>query len=100
MSATDVINQVAFYARDLASVTALGTSSLLLILAFFHASRGLALRNTATSIGVLALAIGTVLSTAPIDRAFFLSRLAAIEALVASVVLWLLSVVIQGYYGK
>jgi hypothetical protein len=100
MSATDVIYRVAFYARDLASVTALGASILLLILAFFHASRGLALRNTATSIGFLALAAGTALSTVPIERAFFLSRLAAIEALVASVVLWLLSAVIQGYYGK
>jgi len=100
MSATDVIYRVAFYARDLASVTALGASSLLLILAFFHASRGLALRNTATSIGFLALVAGTALSTVPIERAFFLSRLSAIEALVASVVVWMLSVVIQGYYGK
>ena len=100
MSATDVIYQVAFYARDLTSVTALGASSLLLVLAFFHASRGLALRNTLTSIGFLALTAGTALSTVPIERAFFLSRLSAIEALVASVVLWLLSTVIQGYYGK
>jgi hypothetical protein len=100
MSATDAAYLMAYYARDLMSVTALGASSLLLVLAFFHASRGLALRNTVTSVGLLALVAGTALSAMPIERAFFLSRLSAIEALVASVVVWLLSVIIQGYYGK
>ena len=100
MSLTDFSRLVAYYTRDLMAVAALGASILLFILAFFHASRGLALRNTAMSIGVLALAAGTALSAVPIERAFFLSRLSAIQALVASVGVWLLSVIIQGYYGK
>jgi len=69
------------------------------ILGFFRASRGLALRNTVTSVGLFALVAGTALSAVPIERAFFLSRLAAVEALVASVMVWLLSVIIQAYYG-
>jgi hypothetical protein len=85
MSLTDSIRLVAYYARDLMAVTALGASIILLILAFFQASRGLALRNTATSIGFLALVAGTALSAVPIERALFLSRLSAIQALIASV---------------
>ncbi len=100
MSATDVFYLVAYSARDLMSVAALGASILLLVMAFFHASRGLMLRNTLISIGFLALVAGTALSAVPIERAFFLSRLSAIEALVASVGVWLLSVIIQGYYGR
>ena len=100
MSATDVFYLVAYSARDLMSVAALGASVVLLVLAFFHASRGLMLRNTLTSIGFLALVAGTALSAVPIERAFFLSRLSAIEALVASVVVWLFSVIIQAYYGR
>ena len=100
MSATDVSFLVAYAARDLMSVAALGASVLLLVLAFFHASRGLTLRNTLTSIAFAALVAGTALSAVPIERAFFLSRLSAIEALVASVVVWLISVIIQGYYGR
>ncbi len=100
MSATDALYLIAYYARDLMSVTALGASLVLLVLSFFHASRGLALRNTLTTVGVLALVAGTALSAVPIERAFFLPRLAAIEALVASVAVWLLSVLLQGYYGK
>ena len=100
MSATDVIYRAAYYARDLMSVTALGASTVLLLLAFFHASRGLALRNTLTAIGFLALVAGTALSAAPVERAFFLSRLSALEALIASVAVWLFSVIIQGYYGR
>jgi len=94
-----MIYLVAYYARDLMSVTALGASIILVILGFFRASRGLALRNTVTSVGLFALVAGTALSAVPIERAFFLSRLAAVEALVASVVVWLLSVIIQAYYG-
>jgi hypothetical protein len=100
MSATDVFYLVAYSARDLMSVAALGASVILLVLAFFHASRALMLRNTLTSIGFLALVAGTALSAVPIERAFFLSRLSAIEALVASVGVWLLSTIIQGYYGR
>ena len=100
MSTTDILYRMAYYARDLMSVTALGASLTLLVLGFFHASRGLALRNTLTSVGFLALAAGTALSAVPIERAFFLSRLSAIEALVASVVVWLFSVLLQGYYGR
>ena len=100
MSATDTLYLLAYYARDMMALTALGASIVLLILAFFHASRGLALRNTITSIGVLALLIGTILSAVPIEQALFLSRLSAIENLVASVIVWLFSVVIQGYYGR
>jgi uncharacterized membrane protein HdeD (DUF308 family) len=100
MSATDTLYLLAYYARDMIALTALGASIVLLILAFFHASRGLALRNTVTSIGVLALLIGTILSAVPIEQAFFLSRLSAIENLVASVIVWLFSVAIQGYYGR
>ena len=100
MSTTDALYLIAYYARDLMSMTALGASLVLLILGFFHASRGLALRNSLTSIGFLALVAGTALSAVPIERAFFLSRLSAIEALVTSVVVWLLSVLLQGYYGK
>ena len=94
-----MIYLVAYFARDLMSVTALGASIILVILGFFRASRGLALRNTVTSVGLFALVAGTALSAVPIERAFFLSRLAAVEALVASVVVWLLSVIIQAYYG-
>lgn len=100
MSTTDALYLIAYYARDLMSMTALGASLVLLILGFFHASRGLALRNSLTSVGFLALAAGTALSAVPIERALFLSRLSAIEALVTSVVVWLLSVLLQGYYGK
>jgi hypothetical protein len=99
MSATDIAYLAAYWTRDLMSVTALGASILLLILGFFHASRGLALRNAVTSTGLFALIAGTALSAVPIERAFFLSRLDAVEALVASVVVWLLSVIIQAYYG-
>ena len=94
-----MIYLVAYFARDLMSVTALGASIILVILGFFRASRGLALRNTVTSVGLFALVAGTALSAVPIERAFFLSRLAAVEALVASVMVWLLSVIIQAYYG-
>jgi len=94
-----MIYLVAYFARDLMSVTALGASIILVILGFFRASRGLALRNTVTSVSLFALVAGTALSAVPIERAFFLSRLAAVEALVASVVVWLLSVIIQAYYG-
>ncbi len=100
MSTTDALYLIAYYARDLMSMTALGASLVLLILGFFHASRGLALRNSLASVGFLALTAGTALSAVPIERAFFLSRLSAIEALVTSVVAWLLSVLLQGYYGK
>ena len=100
MSITDALYLIAYYARDLMSVTALGASLVLLVLGFFHASRGLALRNALTSVGVLALVAGTALSAVPIERAFFLPRLSAIEALVASVAVWLFSVLLQGYYGK
>ena len=100
MPITDALYLLAYYARDLLSVIALGASLMLMILGFFHASRGLALRNALTSIGVLALVAGTVLSAVPIERAFFLSRLSAIEALVASVGVWLFSVLLQSYYGK
>ncbi len=99
MSATHMIYLAAYYTRDLMSVTALGASIILVILGFFRASRGLALRNTVTSVGLFALVAGTALSALPIERAFFLSRLTAVEALVASVIVWLLSVIIQGYYG-
>ena len=100
MSITDALYLIAYYARDLMSVTALGASLALLVLGFFHASRGLALRNALTTVGVLALVAGTALSAVPIERAFFLPRLSAIEALVASVAAWLLSLLLQGYYGK
>ena len=100
MSTTDALYLIAYYARDLMSVTALSASLLLLVMGFFHASRGLALRNILTSVGVLALVTGTALSAVPIERAYFLSRLSAIEALVGSVVVWLFSVLLQGYYGK
>ena len=100
MSVKDVIYLLAFYARDLMAMAALGASIMLLILGFFHASRGLALRKTAMSISLLGLVAGTALSAVPIERAFFLSRLAAIQALVASVGVWMLSVIIQEYYGK
>ncbi len=94
-----MIYLAAYYTRDLMSVIALGASIILVILGFFRASRGLALRNTVTSAGLFALVAGTALSALPIERAFFLSRLSAVEALVASVIVWLLSVIIQGYYG-
>ena len=100
MSITDALYLMAYYARDLMSVTALGASLVLMVLGFFHASRGLALRNALTSVGVLALVAGTALSAVPIERAFFLPRLSAIEALVTSVAVWLFSVLLQGYYGK
>ena len=100
MSITDALYLVTFYTRDLMAVTALGASLLLLVLGFFHASRGLALRNALTSVGVLALVAGTALCTVQMERAFFLTRLSAIEALVTSVAVWLFSVLLQGYYGK
>jgi len=100
MSTKDVVYLLAYYARDLMAMASLGASIMLVILGFFHASRGLALRKTATSIGLFALAAGTALSAVPIERALFLSRLTAIQALVASVGVWMLSVLIQEYYGK
>ena len=100
MSITGALYLIAYYVRDLMSVTALGASLVLLVMGFFHASRGLALRNALTFVGVLALVAGTALSAIPIERAFFLSRLSAIEALVGSVIVWLFSVLLQGYYGK
>ncbi len=100
MSTTDALYLLAYYARDLMSVIALGASLMLLALGFFHASRGLALRNALTSVGVLALVAGTALSVVPVERAFFLSRLSAIEALIASVAVWLFSVLLQSYYGR
>ena len=100
MPAMDVIYQIAYYARDLAAMTALGASCVLLIAGFFRASKGLGQRNAATAVGVLALIAATGLSAVPIDRGLFLSRLAAVEVLVASLVVWLLSLVIQGYYGS
>ena len=100
MSMKDVIYLLAYYARDLMAMAALGASIMLLILGFFHASRGLALRKTATSIILFALAAGTALGAVPIERGFFLSRVTAIQALVASVGVWMFSVLIQEYYGK
>ena len=100
MSVKDVSYLLAYYVRDLMAVAALGASIMLLILGFFHASRGLALRKTATSIILCALVAGTALSAVPIERGFFLFRLSAIQALVASVGVWMFSVIIQEYYGK
>ena len=100
MSVTDTLYQVAYYARDLTAMTALGASSVLLIMGFFRASKGLGLRNKVTAVGVLALIVATGLSAVPIDRALFMSRLSAVEVLVASLVVWLFSLVIQGYYGS
>ena len=99
MQVTESVYLVAFYARDVFSVVALGASITLLIMGFFRASRGLALRNGVMEIGFVTLVAGIVLSTVPIDRALLLSRLAAVEILVAAVVVWLFSIVIQGYYG-
>jgi hypothetical protein len=100
MSVKDVSYLLAYYARDVMAMAALGASIMLLILAFFHASRGLALRKTAMSIIIFALAAGTFLSAVPVESGFFLSRVVAIQALVASVGVWMLSVLIQEYYGK
>src|SRR5512136_768607 len=100
MPVMDLIYRIAYYARDLAAMTALVAAGVLLIAGFFRASKGLGLRNTATAVGVLALIVATALSAVPIDRALFLSRLTAVELLVASLVVWLLSLVIQGYYGS
>ena len=100
MSVKDFIYPLAYYGRDLMAAAALGASIVLLILGFFHASRGLALRKTATSISLFALATGTALCAVPIEKALFLSRVTAIQALVASVGVWMLSVLIQEYYGK
>ncbi len=100
MTTTISLYQIAYYARDLTVVTALGAFSVLVIIGFFRASRGLSLRNNVTAIGFLALLAGTLLCTVPIEMAFFLSRRIAVEILVASVVVWLFSLVIQGYYGS
>ena len=100
MSVTDTLYQVVYYARDLTAMTALCASSVLLIMGFFRTSRGLGLRNTATAVGALALIVATGLSAVPMDMALFLSRLSAVEVLVASLVVWLFSLVIQGYYGS
>jgi len=99
MSLTNVIYLLTFYARDLSSLVALAASIALVIMGFYRASRGLALRNTVTSVGLIALIVGITLCTVPVDKAFFLSRVTAVEILVATVAVWLLSVIIQGYYG-
>ena len=100
MSTKDVVYLLAYYARDLMAMASLGASIMLVILGFFHASRGLALRKTAMSISLLGLVAGTALCAVPVERALFLSRLTAIQVLVASVGVWMLSVLIQEYYGK
>jgi hypothetical protein len=66
MSVKDVSYLLAYYARDLMAMAALGASIMLLIMGFFHASRGLALRKTATSIILFALAAGTAPQPHPI----------------------------------
>ena len=100
MSTKDIADLLAYYGRDLMAMVSLGASIVLVILGFFHASRGLALRKTAMSISLLGLVAGTALSAVPVERALFLSRLTAIQVLVASVGVWMLSVLIQEYYGK
>jgi len=100
MSTKDVVYQLAYYGRDLTAMVSLSASIVLVILGFFHASRGLALRKTAMSISLLGLVAGTALCAVPVERALFLSRLTAIQVLVASVGVWMLSVLIQEYYGK
>jgi hypothetical protein len=99
MLVTTSVYLVAYYARDVFSIFALGAAITLFVMGFFRASRGLALRNAITETGLMALVAGTVLSTVPIDSAFLLSRVAAVEILVAAVIVWLFSIVIQAYYG-
>jgi hypothetical protein len=95
-----LLNTAAYYARDVLAMGSLGASVLLLILAVAISSRRSAFRDALTLIDFLALIGALVLCLANVERGVYLARAVAVELLAGSVLVFLISLVAQGYYAK